>query len=166
MIEPGEGDKRREVLFFTNRVIREIPLNWAHPKDKDGDYVPLLNRKDYPHSEEEMKEFLKEQNLKSKKEVDKIFMPDFSKTPPEEMGISAYEETSEGTLISPIFPNTPEGRFQLLKHCTENETVFGNNKANIEIWAGMLFGKATVQVNLEKGIVVTYPKTPPKGNPQ
>lgn len=43
--------------------------------------------------------------------------------PPGETEIVAYETTSEGTPISPAFPNTPEGRLDLVRYCAEHCTV-------------------------------------------
>ena len=69
---------------------------------------------------------------------------------PDAMGeteIAAYETTSEGTPISPAFPNTPEGRLALVNHCAERETTFGDHGADAEAWAAILFGCATVDLD-------------------
>ncbi len=56
--------------------------------------------------------------------------------------IMAYETTSEGTPISPAFPDTPEGRLALVRHCAEHATTFGKHTAGLEAWAAILFGDA------------------------
>ncbi len=59
--------------------------------------------------------------------------------------IAAYETTTEGTPISPAFPNTPEGRRDLVAYCAEHAFVFGHQRAGGEAWAAILFGEgATV----------------------
>jgi hypothetical protein len=55
--------------------------------------------------------------------------------------IIAYETMSEGTPISPAFPDTPEGRLGLLRHCAAHATTFGKHRAGIEAWAAILFGE-------------------------
>jgi hypothetical protein len=60
--------------------------------------------------------------------------------------IVAYQTTSEGTPISPAFPDTPEGRFALVRHCAEHATTFGQHRTGVEAWAAILFGAgATVR---------------------
>ena len=49
--------------------------------------------------------------------------------------IAAYETTSEGTPISPAFPNTPAGRLALINFCAANCTTFADNRADAETWA-------------------------------
>jgi hypothetical protein len=58
------------------------------------------------------------------------------------MGICTYEEVSEGAPISPIYPDTPEGRQQLLIYLTENQPIWGNRKTGVEGWTMALFGNA------------------------
>jgi len=69
-----------------------------------------------------------------------------------ETEIMAYETTTEGTPISPAFPNTPAGKLDLVRHCAENCTTFGDHKADGETWAAILFGEGFSFV-LEDGTV-------------
>jgi hypothetical protein len=61
--------------------------------------------------------------------------------------IVAYETTSEGTPISPAFPDTPEGRVALVNYCAEHATTFGDNKADAETWAAILFGQDPAMIS-------------------
>jgi hypothetical protein len=54
--------------------------------------------------------------------------------------IAAYETTTEGTPISPAFPDTPEGRLALVNYCAEHATTWGDHRADAETWAAILFG--------------------------
>lgn len=135
-------------LFILNRGIRIVPLNWEHPRDpRDGSgFKPLLPREHFDN--ESFEECRDENPGLTREEFESWHMPDFSSVPDDQMGICAYETTSEGTPISPVFHNTPEGRFQMAKYCAENRTVFAANKADIETWAAILFSGNTAVVDL------------------
>lgn len=149
-------------MSSTSREIRKVPLGWLHPKDENGEYVPLMDRK-YPYTENDTQELLEEGH--SREEIEKWFMPDFSKVPSDQMGISAYETVSEGTPMSPVYPDTPEGRFELARYCVENQTVFGDQKADIETWAAILFGKYNALVTTDRRIILTPPPKSTGQNP-
>ncbi len=68
-------------------------------------------------------------------------MPDVASLAREETEIVAYEAVSEGTPISPPFPNTPEGRLGLVAYCSQHCTTFANHTADAEAWAALLFGQ-------------------------
>ena len=110
--------------FVGGREVRRVPRSWQHPKDDRGRYVPLLPD-DY-WSDEPVDDAAK--------------MP----APDGPTEIMAYETTTEGTPISPAFPNTPEGRRDLIAFCAEHCTTFGQHKADAEAWAAILFGEAAV----------------------
>jgi hypothetical protein len=61
-----------------------------------------------------------------------------------ETEIAAYETTSEGTPISPAFPNTDAGRLALINYCAGHCFTFGRHRADAEAWAAVLFGDAAV----------------------
>jgi hypothetical protein len=63
---------------------------------------------------------------------------------PGEVEMAAYETTTEGTPISPAFPNTHEGLVALIRYCAEHCTTFGEHRADAEAWAAILFGDAAV----------------------
>lgn len=58
--------------------------------------------------------------------------------------IVAYDTVTEGTPISPAFPNTPEGRRELVRYCAEHATTFGSHRAGVEAWAALLFGDSAM----------------------
>jgi hypothetical protein len=79
-------------------------------------------------------------------------MPDMRGLAEHEIEIAAYETGTYGTPISPTFPNTPQGRLQLLAYCAEHCTTWGYETAGVEAWAAILFGQgAAVTVD---GVVV------------
>ena len=67
-------------------------------------------------------------------------MPDISELSKDKQEIVAYETVSEGTPISPNFPNTQQGKLDLVAWLAEHEPILGE-PINGETWAGILFGK-------------------------
>ena len=57
--------------------------------------------------------------------------------------IMGYETVTEGTPISPAFPNTREGRLDLVRWCAAHCTTLGEHRAGAEAWAAILFGPNT-----------------------
>ncbi len=154
-----QDKERAEIRFSSSRTLRKVPLKWEHPRNEQGGFVPLYDRKTYPHyTEEEIQKGLKDGWIKSREGLEARFAPDFSGVSDEEMGICAYEETTEGTPISPVFPNTSQGRFDLLKHVTENESVFGDVKTDIETWSRILFDNTHAVVDAQRGVVEISPR--------
>lgn len=82
-------------------------------------------------------------------------MPSVDGLAPEATEIRAYETTSEGTPISPAFPNSPEGRFALVQFCTENCSTFADMKTDVEAWAAILFGDGCALVSFEGRVEVS-----------
>jgi hypothetical protein len=117
-----------EFRFVGGREVRVIPRGWQHPRIEGGRYQPLLPA-DY--------RFDDDQPPWPK-------MPHTSRLAENDTEVVAYEAVSEGTPISPAFPNTPEGRRDLIRYCAEHCTTFGPNRAGAEAWAAILFGDATV----------------------
>jgi hypothetical protein len=114
-----------EFLFVGSREVREIPKGWQHPRDASGKYIPLLS---YGSDDESAS-------------------PETTMPPTPWRGeteIVAYEATTEGTPISPPFPNTDEGRLALINYCPDHCFTFGRHKADAEAWAAILFGDAAV----------------------
>lgn len=107
------SDEPKEAQIACNREVRLIPKTWQHPKDERGRYVPLLEEQ----------------------------MPAVAGPAPHDTEIAAYETTTEGTPISPVFPDTDEGRLALVRHCAQHGTTFGRAKADAEAWAAILFGE-------------------------
>jgi hypothetical protein len=65
-------------------------------------------------------------------------MPFFGPIPDEEMGFAVYETTTEGTPVTPVFAETREGMFELLKYCAVNCFTFADQQTDIDGWARIL----------------------------
>lgn len=143
--------QKRTVAAFVNRGIRRVPLTWQHPCDATGEPIPLSERRLL--TDDRVAARTTQGAEASGLAVDAGSMPDFSHVPTDQMGIQAYETTTEGTPISPVFPDTPEGRFAVVQYCADHETVFGPYTATVTEWATILFGTDTVAVNLDTGTI-------------
>ena len=115
-----------QISFIPNREVREIPRGWQHPRGAHGRFIPLLPF-GYQIDDDECAP------------ADRMMPP-----PLGDIDIAAYETTTEGTPISPAFPDTPQGRLALVAYCAEHGTTFGSHRADGEAWAAILFGCATV----------------------
>lgn len=111
--------------FVGTYEVREIPKGWEHPKDARGRHVPLL-----PFGSSDGEELALAERM----------MP----PPLGEIEIAAYEAVSEGTPISPAFPDTPQGRLDLCNWCAAHEKLFGKHLVDAEAWAAILFGDAAI----------------------
>ena len=134
------------VGFMVNRELRIIPKGWVHPTDGvkatgEPRYIGLLSR-DYLSSGDgdDDEEPITEADC----------MPDVTGLRDDETEIAAYETTSDGTPMSPPFPNDGAGRLALVAWCTENATTFGPYKADGDTWAAILFGN-TVAMTMSSG---------------
>ena len=105
-----------ETSFICNREVRLIPEGWEHPRREDGRFVPLLADD----------------------------MPEVEHLPRERVRLVAYETTTEGTPISPAFPDSPEGKRALVDYCAANCPTFGRHMAGAEAWAVILFRQDVV----------------------
>lgn len=137
------------------RELRRVPENWEHPKDENGRYIPMFNI----YYGDVLKEWLEGNekwengthpdlacNPELKEEYPFYAMwdsfPDpkhfqIKKYSEEELThIQLYENTSQGTPKSPIFPK--EDLDKLCEYAAENCTVFGYRKTTKEEWKRML----------------------------
>ena len=114
-------EERGQTVFMANRELRVVPKGWQHPT-REG-------------ATTRVQQWLRPVTVLPEQ------MPDVSGLAPEETEIVAYETTTEGTPISPPFPNTPEGRAALIAYCAEHCFTFGRNKGGAEAWAALLFGE-------------------------
>ncbi len=128
--------KNKAVVFVaSNREVRLVPLSWQHPVDATGEPIPLQSR-EYLYTERELADLIAEG--RTRQEIEAAFMPDFSGVPAEQMGVAVYETTSEGTPLTPVFPNTREGLVQLLQYCARHCATFADIPATIDEWARIL----------------------------
>ena len=123
-------NERTDLAFIGGREVRIIPRGWQHPRTASGRYQPLLTVDDVFDDDERSP-----------------LMPDVSQLPDADTEVAAYETVSEGTPISPAFPNTREGRLALINYCAEHATTFGDHRADAEAWAALLFGDASVGID-------------------
>lgn len=116
------------------RVLRRVPPTWEHPKDKRGHYVPLHER--FPYNEEEIKEGLENGWLDADEPNYGIgVMPQWDER--EKTHIQLYENTTEGTPISPVFAVSEIDA--LCSYAAEHCTTFGSFRATAEQWKAMLW---------------------------
>ena len=139
------------LVFVSNNEVRTIPKGWKHPRAEGGRDRPLLPADQWPSTPEEQRQWMTE-NETDQPPMAERFMPSIRSLPVEETEIVAYETTSEGTPISPAFPNTPQGRLDLVNYCAEHCTTFAQHMAGPEAWAAILFGSSTAVVS-EEGTV-------------
>ena len=67
--------------------------------------------------------------------------------PEEEMGICLYETTTEGTPLTPIFPDTPEGQKDLAAYASEYATAYADWELSTQQWEARLFGEQEAPVS-------------------
>ena len=110
--------------LIPNMELRQVPLDWEHPTDEKGDYVPLLPRSalDATYTEEDLAELAAAGEERTREEA---CMPDFSDVPAERMGLRVYHTVNEGEPATPAFPDTSEGREELITYTAEQVTKFG-----------------------------------------
>ncbi len=132
-------------VFLPHREVRWVPLGWQHPRDAQGRHIALDDHRRF--TEETIAEYLEHDPTLTREELKTRYMPDFSAVPREQMGIAAYEITTEGTPVSPVYPDTPRGRYALLSYCARHVSVFGDSyNHSIDGWCELLFGREQTAV--------------------
>lgn len=116
------------------REVRRVPKDWQHPKDERGSFIPKLDRS-YADAAREFTEKVNADGLQaamdwfgSAPEAER-YMPDWPES--ERTHLMMYEDTSEGTPISPAF-ETPEELARWL--ADNNASAFGGMTATYEQW--------------------------------
>lgn len=117
------------------REVRKVPADWQHPVYPDTRrYVPLFDGKDYQVAVDDFMGKLATEGLQAALDwcgaPDKAnYMPDWPDD--QRTHLMMYEDTSEGTPISPAFA-TPE---ELARWLTDNKASwFGGMPATYEQW--------------------------------
>lgn len=162
------------------REVRKVPADWKHPQDEHGKYIPLMGgsyaeraaewdeeyaqwqkgfRLDYskdgrawePKEGDELEMDFSQWNGRRPSPTD--YMPDWPQE--QRTHLMMYEDTSEGTPISPAF-KTPE---ELARWLTDNKaSAFGGMTASYESWlatcqqgwsVGMVYSPST---GLQSGV--------------
>ena len=128
------------------REVRRVTKDWQHPKDESGKYKPLR----YGFAER-LKEWEEGKEQWKSKEADELkmtygewygekpeiedYMPQW--TEKEKTHIQMYEDTSEGTPISPVFDNAEE----MAKWLADNgASYFGSMTATYKQWLQIVVG--------------------------
>jgi len=136
-----------------NREVRRVPVNWEHPRDANGRYIPLLDdftrylsywkeakkkwdegffkilmdQEEWRPKERYMNGSWEEREGPCPKQEN--YMPDW--TEEERTHYQMYETTSEGTPISPVM-ETPE---DLARWLADNHaSAFADITATYEQW--------------------------------
>jgi len=125
------------------REVRKVPANWEHPRYTDdnapyalavGRHIPMHNG-GYEDAAAEFMEKAKEQGLEAAMDYfgepprKEVYMPDWPEA--ERTHFMMYEDTSEGTPISPAF-ETPEELARWL--ADTGASAFGSQTATYEAW--------------------------------
>lgn len=153
------------------REVRRVPADWQHPKNEQGRFIPLFDGRDYESrakewddesakwtrgefpdyaSEENRKLSYEEWNGPRPKAED--YMPNWPES--ERTHYMMYEDTSEGTPISPSFA-TPEELAHWLADTKAN--AFGDMTADYEHWlrvakSGYASSAVIINGRLESGV--------------
>jgi hypothetical protein len=117
------------------REVRRVPADWQHPRDQGGRFIPL--REHFPYNEEEIAEGLRDGWLRNEPPHYGVsVMPGF----PEGSATHyvMYENTSEGTPISPAFA-TPEELAHWL--ADTRASAFAGMAATYEEWLTVCRGR-------------------------
>jgi hypothetical protein len=108
--------------------MRRVPPNWEHPKDADGEYIPLLNK--FTYNAEEIAEGLRDGWLRNEPpNYGCDVMPQWPES--ERTNFQMYEDTTEGTPISPVFDNIEDLAHWLADN---GASAVGNSTATYEQW--------------------------------
>lgn len=133
----------REQGASSHRGIRRVPLNWQHPKDENGHFIPLYDSREPAGGKymiEELEEMIEDGTVSPDEDIKSWFIPTFSDVPAEEMGVCLYETTTEGTPLTPVFPDAEQGHKDLAAYAAEYATSFADRQANAEEWGQRFFG--------------------------
>lgn len=120
------------------REVRMVPANWEHPKrgnSVDAIHVPLHDGACYQSAHDSFIKTLNRDGLQAALD-DYGSAPDMNDympqwTPEERTHYMMYEDTSEGTPISPAF-STPEALARWL--ADNGASSFGSSTANYDAW--------------------------------
>jgi len=110
-----------------SREIRKVAVDWKHPKDDQGNYVPCF---EYFPYEDEISEGLRDGWLDDEPpNYGCCVMPSWSDS--ERSHYQMYETTSEGTPIGPVL-ESPEA---VAHWCVDNSaSAMGGRTASYEAW--------------------------------
>lgn len=127
------------------REVRRVPASWEHPKNENGHYIPQFDRSFAKAAEEwdrekagwdagERPDYIGNftgsfEEWTGERPDPERYMPDWPDS--ERTHYQMYEDTSEGTPISPVMDG-PEALARWL--VDNNASAFGNQTADYESW--------------------------------
>lgn len=128
------------------REVRRVPADWQHPKDeRTGKYLPLYPGERYEESKKDWEEKFAAEGMQAALDWCgnppslEDYMPNWPEA--ERTHYMMYEDTSEGTPLSPAFA-TPE---ELARWCADNgASIFGHDTANYETWLRIAGGATAI----------------------
>jgi hypothetical protein len=153
------------------REVRRVPADWQHPVDDVGDYIPLLDGfnsrlREWDEEAARWAEGLQSDWNGGWKPIDEKdrgmtyaewsgerpkpedYMPDWPET--NRTHYQMYEDTSEGTPISPVM-GTPE---ELARWLADNgASAFADQTATYEQWLGMIGRGSSVSAVVTNGVM-------------
>jgi hypothetical protein len=152
--------------MMMGREVRRVPASWEHPKDAKGRYVPLRDgygsdlrawneaaekwsRGEFPDYAGEEDRMLSFEEWEGPCPDASEYMPDWPNS--ERTHIMMYEDTTEGTPISPAF----EAAEELAKWLADTgASAFGGMTASYEAWLSTINrGFAPSMVISAKGVM-------------
>lgn len=126
------------MMMMLSRAVRRVPLEWEHPRDERGHHIPLFDRDysaaasdwdrecaewdrgEYPDYASESSKAMGYAEWAGDRPCAESYMPVFPSDA--KLGICMYEEVTEGTPISGVYPDTPQGRSDLAEFLADNPT--------------------------------------------
>jgi len=135
------------------REVRRVPANWQHPKDEmTGRYKPLFDGFRYADAAKEFMDKVNAEGLQAaidwcgQAPDQNDYMPNWTER--EMTHYMMYEDTSEGTPISPAF-STPE---ELARWLTDTgASAFGGMTADYEHWLRVANGGFAPSMIMQNG---------------
>lgn len=127
------------------REIRRVPANWQHPKNEHGKYIPMVEHITY--TAEEIEQGLRDGWLKNTPpNYGMDVMPQWLDS--ERTHLQMYENTSEGTPISPVMATADE-----LAHWLEDNkaSAFGDMTATYAEWLSTIRLGGSVSMVVQNG---------------
>lgn len=122
------------------RELRRVPEGWEHPKNYAGNYIPLCDSDIYYSLVEDFEEMLKEKGIHetlkrfeggpNPNEYMLVDVPKEKRTK-----FQMYENTSEGTPISPVFDTSADLCSWLVEN---NASWFADFEATYEQWMSVV----------------------------
>jgi hypothetical protein len=144
------------MVMMLSRTVRRVPLGYEHPVDRRGNPQPRFDRFYVPAVEEWL---AARERWVSGEDPDRAEHPDMDygdwegdapdpdyyhrgRGWPEgvEMGIQMYEEVSEGSPISGVYPDTDDGRRAMAEELSRQDTGITSDFTAGD-WRGVIDGQ-------------------------